>query len=91
MGVLYNLTLTPRCFQNAEARAKVVALVQTYFRLGGQQVQITVASTELLRDAQRNPEAYADLMVRIGGYSDYFVRLSPELQEDIIRRTAQEI
>ncbi|MGD9519243.1 MAG: pyruvate formate lyase family protein [Armatimonadota bacterium] len=88
MGVLCNLTLVPECFRDAQARAKVVALVKGYFGLGGQQVQITVTSAGLLRAAQRDPESHADLLVRIGGYSDYFVRLSPDLQEDIIRRTA---
>jgi len=88
MGVLCNLTLVPECFRDAQARAKVVALVKGYFGLGGQQVQITVTSAGLLRAAQRDPESHADLLVRIGGYSDYFVSLSPDLQEDIIRRTA---
>lgn len=87
MGVLCNLTLPPNCFATQGAREKVIALVRAYFRLGGQQVQITIADADLLRAAQRQPERYADLLVRIGGYSDYFVRLSPELQEDIIRRT----
>jgi formate C-acetyltransferase len=91
MGVLCNVSLVPQCFSDAEGRDKVFALVQTYFRLGGQQVQITVADAEMLRAAQKEPERYADLMVRIGGYSDYFVRLSPELQADIISRIAYQV
>jgi formate C-acetyltransferase len=91
MGVLCNLSLVPQCFSDAEGRDKVIALVQTYFRLGGQQVQITVADADMLRAAQDDPERFADLMVRIGGYSDYFVRLGPELQADIIERIAYQV
>lgn len=91
MGILYNLTLSPRCFQDAASREKVAALIKGYFRMGGQQVQITVADAEILRAAQREPEKYADLIVRIGGYSDYFVRCSRELQDDIIRRMVVEV
>lgn len=90
MGILCNLTLSPRCFRDAASREKVAALIKGYFGMGGQQVQITVADAEILRAAQRAPENYADLIVRIGGYSDYFVRCSRELQEDIIRRTVAE-
>ncbi len=86
MGVLYNLTLPEELFEET-TRSKVQRLVEGYFADGGQQVQITVASAERLRAAQANPEAHRDLIVRVGGYSDYFVRLSPELQEDIIART----
>ena len=91
MGVLCNLSLVPQCFADAEGRDKVIALVQTYFRLGGQQVQITVADADMLRAAQDDPEQFADLMVRIGGYSDYFVRLGAELQADIIERIAYRV
>ena len=91
MGILCNLTLSPRCFRDAMSRHKVVGLIKGYFCMGGQQVQITVADAEILRAAQRQPEKYADLIVRIGGYSDYFVRCSRELQEDIIRRTVAEV
>ncbi|MCX7600026.1 MAG: hypothetical protein N2512_14335, partial [Armatimonadetes bacterium] len=91
MGVLCNLMLSPRCFRDAASRGKVAALVKGYFSMGGQQVQITVADAATLRAAQREPEKYADLIVRVGGYSDYFVRCSRELQEDIIRRMVFEV
>ena len=88
MGVLYNLTLTADMFTEA-TRPKVRQLIEGYFAAGGQQVQVTVASREQLLAAQRDPESHRDLMVRVGGYSDYFVKLAPELQSDIIARAEQ--
>lgn len=67
------------------------ALIGTYLERGGFEVQINVVDNEILRKAQKHPEEYQDLVVRIGGYSDYFVRLSPEMQEEIILRTAHNI
>ena len=54
-------------------------------------MQINVVDNETLKNAQKNPEAYQDLVVRIGGYSDYFVRLSPEMQEEVILRTSHNV
>ena len=63
-------------------------LVKTYIKLGGFEVQINVVDNETLRNAQAHPEQYKDLVVRIGGYSDYFTLLSREMQEEIIARTS---
>ena len=63
------------------------ALVQGYFEQGGMQIQITCVSKEELLDAEKNPEKYPNLIVRIGGYSEYFARLSPELRRSVIERT----
>ena len=60
--------------------------MQTYFRLGGTQVQFNMIDTEVLRAAQHNPDAYRDLVVRISGYSALFTELSPRAQEEIISR-----
>ena len=54
---------------------------------GGIELQVNVVDRATLLDAQRNPEAHKDLIVRIGGYSDYFTRISPVLQQEIIDRT----
>ena len=51
---------------------------------------MNVVDAEALRRARHNPEAHASLVVRVGGYSEYFVRLSPELQDDVIARTEHE-
>ncbi|MHB1296326.1 MAG: pyruvate formate lyase family protein [Anaerolineae bacterium] len=66
------------------------ALIETYLQRGGFEVQVNVVDRDTLRAAQANPEAYRDLVVRIGGYSDYFVGLSPRMQEEIILRTEHE-
>ena len=58
-----------------------------YFKKGGQQLSVSVVSADELRDAQKCPERHGDLIVRVGGYSDYFVKLSPGLQDNIIKRT----
>jgi formate C-acetyltransferase len=63
------------------------AILRTFIQRGGFEMQINVVDNETLRKAQKNPEAYRDLVVRIGGYSDYFVRLTPTLQQEIIDRT----
>ena len=63
------------------------SLIATYMVRGGFELQINVIDSQTLRAARENPEAYRDLVVRIGGYSDYFVGLSPRMQEEIIMRT----
>jgi len=67
------------------------SLVKTYLKRGGFEMQINVTDKETLKKAVENPEAYKDLVVRIGGYSDYFVRLSPEMQQEVILRTEHKI
>ncbi|MCD6508178.1 hypothetical protein J7M22_16340 [Candidatus Poribacteria bacterium] len=62
-------------------------LIETYLRRGGFEIQVNVVSADLLRDVQARPENYQDLLVRVAGYSDYFVRLSPSMQAEIIART----
>ena len=62
-------------------------LVNGYFKKGGMQIQITCTNKEELLAAKENPEKYPNLIVRIGGYSEYFNRLSPELQQTVIDRT----
>ena len=67
-------------------RDKLRAMLNVYFAQGGQELQINVVSSETLRAARKNPEAYQDLVVRVAGFSEFFVRLTPELQQDIIAR-----
>ncbi len=65
----------------------LVSLVRTYFDLGGQQLQINVVDNRVLRDAQEHPERYESLVVRVGGFSAYWTRLDPAMQQAIISRT----
>ena len=67
-------------------RAKLRAMLNVYFQNGGQELQINVVGTEILRAAQKDPEQYRDLVVRVAGFSEFFVNLTPEMQEDIIAR-----
>ncbi|MFC1453541.1 pyruvate formate lyase family protein, partial [Verrucomicrobiota bacterium] len=77
--------------EDAEGRAKLGAAVRAYFEMGGQQVQISIAGTEDMKAAQRNPEAYRSLMVRVGGFSAYFTRLGKAFQDDMIARSECEL
>jgi len=89
-GTLLNQKFTPDFFKDDRSIRKVTQLIRSYFRMDGHHIQFNVVSADTLRDAQKHPEKYQDLIVRVAGYSDYFNDLGPELQEEIIRRTAHE-
>jgi len=86
-GALLNQKFTPQLLSDEEGIAKLAHLIRTYFRMDGHHVQFNVVTAETLRDAQRTPEKYRNLIVRVAGYSDYFVGLGAELQNEIIKRT----
>ncbi len=86
-GTLLNQKFTPQLLATDEGISKLVNLIRTYFRLDGHHIQFNVVDAETLRKAQQHPEQYRDLIVRVAGYSDYFVDLTPELQNEIIQRT----
>jgi pyruvate-formate lyase len=75
--------------QSPESREKLGILIDTFFRNGGQHIQFNMVDTEELLDAKAHPEKHRDLVVRVGGFSAYFVMLSPEIQDDIIYRSTQ--
>lgn len=88
MGCAVNVRFHPSAIGEHEgARRTWVALLRTYFRLGGAQMQPTVVDTATLQAAQRAPEQYKDLIVKVGGYSTYFVDLGREIQDEIIARS----
>jgi pyruvate formate-lyase/glycerol dehydratase family glycyl radical enzyme len=86
-GTLLNMKFHPSALSGEEGLQKFSQLIRTYFKLGGHHVQFNVLSSETLKAAQQHPEEYQDLIVRVAGYSDYFVRLSRDLQNEIISRT----
>jgi formate C-acetyltransferase len=86
-GTLLNQKFSPQIFEGEDSITKIVALIRAYFKMNGHHIQFNVVDAETLREAQKHPENYRDLIVRVAGYSDYFVDLTPELQEEIIRRT----
>ena len=88
MGCAVNVRMHPSSIgQTDEAREKWVALLRTYFHMGGEQLQPTVVSTDVLRAAQKDRENYRNIIVKVGGYSAYFVDLGYEIQNEIIERT----
>jgi formate C-acetyltransferase len=89
-GTLLNMKFMPKVLEGEEGIDKLAKLVRTYFRYDAHHIQFNVVDTETLRDAQAHPENYRDLIVRVAGYSDYFCDIGPDLQEEIISRTAQE-
>lgn len=86
-GTLLNQKFTPAILKDEEGLTQLLHLVRCYFKLDGHHMQFNVVDAALLREARKHPEKYRDLIVRVAGYSDYFVDLTPELQEEIIRRT----
>jgi formate C-acetyltransferase len=90
-GTLLNMKFSPVALEGEEGLRKFVALIRTYFRLGGHHVQFNVVSAEVLREAQERPEEHRGLLVRVAGYTDYFCDLSRDLQEEIISRTEHEL
>lgn len=89
-GVLLNQKITPQMLSTEENKQKLEMLIQAFFnRLHGYHVQYNVVSRETLIDAQKHPENYKDLIVRVAGYSAFFNVLSKKTQDDIIGRTEQ--
>jgi len=86
-GTLLNQKFTPQLLADEEGIRNLGHLVRSYFKLDGHHIQFNVVTAETLRDAQKHPEKYRDLIVRVAGYSDYFVDCGVELQDEIIRRT----
>jgi formate C-acetyltransferase len=86
-GTLLNMKFHPTALSNESGQAKLIALIKTYFDLGGMEMQFNIVSGKVLREAQQKPELHRDLVVRIAGFSAYFVELFKASQEDIIRRT----
>ena len=86
-GTLLNQKLSPDLVTDPEASSKLAQLLRGYFKMDAHHVQFNVVSADLLREAKRNPEEFDNLMVRVAGYSDYFVNLPEGLQNEIIKRT----
>jgi formate C-acetyltransferase len=86
-GTLLNQKFTPDLLMDESGRQKVAHLIRAYFKLDAHHIQFNVVSAATLRAAQLNPEQYSNLIVRVAGYSDYFVNLGSSLQDEIINRT----
>ena len=86
-GFVLQAKFDKKLFNTKKGKQSFIALVKTYFACGGQQYTATVVSPEDLLDAKINPQNHRDLIVRVGGYSDYFINLDEGLQDNIIART----
>ena len=85
-GTLLNMKFS-REMLAGEGIDRLAQLIRSYFRMDGHHVQFNVLSAATLRDAQAHPERHKDLIVRVAGYSDYFVDVGRDLQNEIISRT----
>lgn len=88
-GTLYNMKFHPSALAGKTGLENFVALIRSYFDQKGSHMQFNVVSRETLLDAQKHPEQYRSLVVRVAGYSALFTTLSRSLQDDIINRTEQ--
>jgi len=77
----------PSALEGREGARKLLALIKTYMDSGGYHIQFNCVSSETLKDAQLHPEKYRDLVVRVAGFSAFFIHLDRETQDEIIKRT----
>lgn len=90
-GNIFNMRLAPSTIATEESRRKIISMVRAFFDKDGQQIQFNVTDNETLRKAQKNPEEYSDLMVRVSGYSALFTSLGESAQNDVINRMEVEL
>jgi formate C-acetyltransferase len=86
-GTLLNLRFLPSLLKRDQDVARLGQLIRSYFTLGGHHVQFNIVDTATLKMAQKHPEEYKDLLVRMAGYSDYFNDMNEDLQQEVIDRT----
>lgn len=89
-GTLLNQKFTPQLLEDKDGINKLADLIRTHFKFDSHHVQFNVVTTDTLRDAQKHPEKHRDLIIRVAGYSDYFVDIGEDLQNEIIKRTEHE-
>ncbi len=89
-GTLLNIKFNPQVLAGDDGIEKLARLIRSYFKLDGHHIQFNVINAETLRQAQQNPEQHRELIVRVAGYSDYFVDVGRDLQNEIIARTEQQ-
>ena len=88
-GTLLNQKFTPSVVAGEEGLTQMANLVRSYFNMDGHHIQFNVIDRQTLINAQKHPEDYKDLIVRVAGYSDHFRNLDKALQDEIIERTEQ--
>ena len=88
-GTVVNMKFSPSMFTDGK-REKLAALIKTYFKKGGQELQVNSTSREILIDALDHPEKYGSLVVRVSGFSAFYTNLNRDVQMDILHRTQQD-
>lgn len=86
-GMVLDVKFTKQAFENECQREKMREVIKTYFEKGGYEIQINVVNKDTLVKAQKKPEEYRNLLVRVSGFSTYFVELNKTTQDEIIART----
>jgi pyruvate-formate lyase len=89
-ATLLNTKMHPSALKTTEDSRKLSSLIKTYFAQGGKHIQFNVVGKETLLDAQKHPEKYRELVVRVAGYSAYFTQIAQPIQNEIIARAEQE-
>jgi len=89
-GLVQNVRFSKNALRSEQDLMALRNLIETYMRRGGFEIQVNVLGSDMLKDAQQHPENYPDLLVRVAGYSDYFVHLNPNMQAEVIARTEHE-
>jgi formate C-acetyltransferase len=84
-GTLLNQKFTPQLLEGEEGIKNLAHLIRAYFKLGGHHIQFNAVSADTLRAAQKEPEEYRNLIVRVAGYSDYFNNLKLSLKRRILQ------
>ena len=90
-GTLMNMKFHPSAMKSRADLEKLAQMVKTYLTHGGKHIQFNVVDREEMEDAKRHPEAHPELVVRVAGYSAYFTRLPASIQDEVIRRTSQDL
>lgn len=90
-GNIFNMRLTSAAVASKESRKKILSLMRTFFAKDGEQIQFNIVDNETLKAAQKHPEEYSELMVRVSGYSALFNSLGPSVQNDIINRVEVDV
>ena len=88
--LVVNARFEKRLFSTTDGREKIRKLIEGYFALGGMQIQINVIDQETLQDALVHPERHQDLIVRVGGYSEFWGQLTHQLRQTVLERTVHD-
>ena len=85
-----NIKIHPSAIQGDEGAKKLLDLTRAYMRKGGFHIQYNIVDSKVLKDAQKNPQNYRDLMVRVAGFTQYWVEIGKPVQDELIARTEYE-